>query len=63
MELLSTKVTETVNKMQKVHTTILSVPTLLKIIQLVNADKTNQEIVTVEDLMARLSLSNKNRVS
>ena len=63
MEQLSTKVTETVNKMQKVHTTILSVPMLLKVIQLVNADRTSQEIVTVEDLKARLSLSNKNRVS
>ena len=53
------RVSETIARMQKVHATVLSVPTLLKVVQECNEGSTNSNrelIATVDDLKRALGL-------
>jgi len=56
-----TKVSESITRLQKVHSTVLSVPTLLKTIQQLNSSNglanSRESIFTVDDLKRKLGFT------
>lgn len=63
IEYLWSKINESINRLQQVHKTILSVPTLLRIIQQFNSSNGLQSrdmIFTVDDLKKKLGFHSAN---